>query len=105
MAKLNVTVDNGLDEVKLESSKKLEKKNKNENKPKEVKVKKDKKNKKDSYLAQVGKEMKLVTWPTRKNIVKYSISTIVMIVLLALFFTLVSLIFDLLYGLVQGWLG
>ena len=103
MAKLNMTVDNGLDEVKLESNKlesKKDKKVKDVNK-KEKKVKSGK----ESYFSLVRKEMKLVTWPTRKTVVKYSIVTIIMVALLALFFIGISALFDLLYTLVQGWIG
>jgi len=104
MAKLNVTVDNGLEDLKLESHEKLETKKRKKVDPKKE-VKKEKTNKKGSYLSQVGKEMKLVTWPTRKNVIKYSVATIIMVVLLAMFFIGLSALFDLLYGLVQGWIG
>ena len=104
MAKFNMTVDNDLDEVKLESNKidsKKDKKVKNVDK----KEKKENKNGKDNFFTLVRKEMKLVTWPTRKNVVKYSIVTILMIILLALFFIGISALFSLLYNLVQGWIG
>ena len=102
MAKLNMTVDNGLDEVKLESNK-LE--SKKEKKVKDVDKKgKGAKSGKESYFSQVRKEMKLVTWPTRKTVIKYSIVTIIMVVLLAVFFIGISALFDLLYTLIQGWM-
>lgn len=104
MAKMTMNVDNGLDDVKLESSEKLKSKKVKENK-KEKKADKGVKSGKKSYLKEVRDEMKLVTWPTRKNVVKYSIATVLMIVLLALFFIGLSALFDLLYGLVQGWIG
>lgn len=100
MAKMNVTVDNKLDEIELESSEKLNPKKK----IKKVKTKKETL-KKQGYLKQVGKEMRLVTWPSRKDVVRYSFATIVMIVVLAIFFVGLSALFDLLYGLVQGWIG
>lgn len=99
MAKLNVTVDNDLDTVKLESHKKIESKKKNDKKEKKSKESKK------GILTGIRQEMKLVTWPTRKHIFKYFVSTTVMIVLLALFFIGISLLFDLLYRLVQGWIG
>ena len=102
MAKMTVTVDNGLDDVKLESSEKLKgKKNKVEKKKKEKKPRKESK----SYLSEVRKEMKLVTWPSKKNVLKYSIATILMVVLLAGFFIGIAALFDLLYRFVQGWIG
>ena len=106
MAKMNLTVDNGLDEVKLESSEKLKSK-KNKKEEKQVKEKKTKKNKsgEKNFLKEVGKEMNLVTWPSKKNVVKYSVAAILMIVLLAVFFIGIAALFDLLYGLVQGWIG
>ena len=97
---MNVTVDNKLDEIELESSEKLNPKKK----IKKVKTKKETL-KKQGYLKQVGKEMRLVTWPSRKDVVRYSFATIVMIVVLAIFFVGLSALFDLLYGLVQGWIG
>ena len=101
MAKLNVTVDNGLDDVKLESTDKLKSK---KSKQKVEKNKKETKEKK-SYISQIRSELKQVTWPSRKNVVKYSISTVLMIAFLAAFFIGLSALFDLLYGLVQGWIG
>ena len=102
MAKLNMTVNNDLDEVKLEANKLDAKKDK---KVKNVEKKDKKESGKESYFSLVRKEMKQVTWPTRKNVVKYSIVTIVMIILLALFFIGISALFSLLYNLVQGWIG
>lgn len=108
MAKETVKVDNGLKEIKLETSEKV--KTKKEKKEKEVKEKKKKKEpkkkgNKTSYFAKVKTEMKLVTWPTKKNVVRYSLATIMMVILLAAFFIGISALFDLLYGYVQGWIG
>lgn len=106
MAKMNLTVDNGLDEVKLESSEKLKSKNE-KNEQRQVKEKKNKNgnSNKNNYLKEVGKEMKLVTWPSRKKVTRYSVAAILMIVLLAVFFIGIAALFDLLYGLIQGWIG
>lgn len=101
MAKLNMTLSNDLDDVKLESNKIEVKKDK---KVKNVE-KNEKSNGKESYFSLLRKEMKLVTWPTRKNVIKYSIVTIIMVLLLALFFIGISALFSLLYNLVQGWIG
>ncbi len=106
MAKETVTVDNKLDEIKLENREKMDrkKKEKEEKKNKNKKSEKNKENKK-GYFRQVRDEMKMVSWPTRKAVVKYSVATILMIIGMALFFILVSLLFDLFYALVQGWIG
>lgn len=104
MAKMTVTVDNGLEDVKLVGSEVMKKKKDKKEKKKDVK-KKEKKNKKQGYLKQVALEMRNVTWPTRKNLVKYSLATIAMIILLSIFFIALSALFDLLYALVQGWIG
>ena len=50
-------------------------------------VKSSKKNvKKESFIKEVKKEMKKVSWPSKKNMVKFSITTICFIVLFSLFF-------------------
>lgn len=102
MAKVTMNVDNGLDEIKLENRDKME------NKKKKEKTKKNKEKKsenKKGFFKQVRAEMKLVTWASSKSVFKYSVATILMIVLMALFFIGLSALFDLLYALVQGWIG
>ena len=104
MAKMNVTVDNSLDDVNLISNEVMKKKKtKNKENKNEKKKIKNKQKKNNGYLKQVAQEMKNVTWPTRKNMIKYSIATIIMIIILSLFFVGISALFDLLYALVQGW--
>lgn len=101
MAKETVTVDNGLEEIELTKTEEVKKK-----KEKKVKTKKEKDtSNKKSYFKRLMTEIKLVTWPTKKTVIKYSFATILMIVLMAAFFIGVSTLFDLLYGLVQGWIG
>lgn len=102
MAKETVKVDNNLEEIKLEKVDKMEKKK--EKKPKAKKEKKNKENK-QGYFSKLRSEIKLVTWPTKKMVFKYSLATVLMVALLAVFFIGVSALFDLLYNLVQGWLG
>lgn len=105
MAKETVTVDNNLDEIKLTKTTEIEKKVKKEKKSKKEKpIKKDKTNKK-GYFSKLSTEIKLVTWPTKKSVLKYSFATIMMIILIALFLIGISALFDLLYALVQGWIG
>ena len=99
MAKLKVKVDNGLDEIEL--VKKDDKKDlKKKKQPEEKKEKEPRSN-----FEKIKYELSKVTWPTKKNMVKYSIATIVLIVILALFFVGISALFDLLYGLVRGWIS
>jgi len=67
------------------------------------KVTKKKKNKttKTSFLKQVKAEMKKVKWPTRKEMVKYSITTLLFILFFAVFFYLI----DILFAMLKGWIG
>ena len=65
------------------------------------KKKKDVKKPNEGYFKQVQKEMKLVKWPTFKEVIKYTISTIVFCVFLCLIF----LGLNLLMSLIRGWVG
>lgn len=108
MAKMNMTVDNKLEDIKLKNKDEMSKKSRKDEKKKIKEKKKDNESKKGrlkEYFLGIGKEMKMVSWPSRKSLVKYSLSTISMIIFLAFFFIIISTIFDLLYGLAQGWLG
>jgi preprotein translocase SecE subunit len=49
----------------------------------------------------VASEFKKVNWPTRYDMVKYSIATIVFVVFLAVFFYLIDVIFAAILGLVK----
>ncbi len=76
---------------------------------KEVKEKKDKKakkvtekkpkTKKESLTKGLKKEMKLVKWPTVKEIVKYTIATVIFCVILIVFFELLNMILAYIKGL------
>lgn len=101
MAKETVKVDNGLEEIELAKNEEIKKKSKKEKTKKE----KPKKENKKGYFSKLRTEIKLVSWPTKKKVFKYAFATIMMVVLLALFFIGVSALFDLLYALVQGWIG
>lgn len=48
--------------------------------------KKGKKVKKTGYLKEVSQEMKKVTFPSAKEVVKYTVATILIVVLLIVFF-------------------
>ena len=60
-----------------------------------------KKTSKKSFIKQVKDEMKKVKWPTKKEMVKYSITTLLFILLFAGFFYLI----DVLFALLKGWIG
>ena len=49
-------------------------------------VKKGKKVKKTGYLKEVSQEMKKVTFPSAKEVVKYTVATILIVVFLIVFF-------------------
>ncbi len=62
--------------------------------------KKEKNNKpKEKFLAGIRKELKLVKWPTAKEIIKYTIATIIFVIILVLFFELLSLFMAFVKGL------
>ncbi len=67
-----------------------DKSKKKDNKPKKVK---------ESYGKELKKEMKMVKWPEKKEVVKYTISTIVFCLLICAFFQLLLL----LMSIVKGW--
>ena len=72
---------------------KKEKEKENLKKVKNTKSKKEKKQKKEKkpgYFKEVKEEMKKVTFPTSKEIVKYTIATIVIVAFLVAFFLLIS---------------
>ena len=57
--------------------------------------------KKESFFKQVKKEMKKVSWPSKKNMIKFSMTTICFIVLFSLFFFGLDSIFALIKGLMN----
>lgn len=50
-----------------------------------------KKTNQESYLKGVKKEMKLVKWPSAKDVVKNTIATVIMIVFVVGFFLLLTM--------------
>ena len=78
-------------------SKRVEKKELDEAKKEKV-VKKEKKKdakkkeKKDSLFKQIKKEMSKVHFPTKKDMIKYSIATIVFVIFFAGYFYLIELV-------------
>lgn len=63
-------------------------------------VKKDtnKKSDKESYLSGVKSELKKVSWPKFKDILKYTFATIIFCLILAGFFSILNLILSLIKG-------
>ena len=55
---------------------------------------------KKSYYDEIKDEMKKVKWPTKKEMLKYSISTLCFVILFALYFFGIESLFALIKGLV-----
>ena len=85
-------------EVKNANKKVKEKKTKLAKKTNDKKQK-EKKVKKESYVKGIKKELKLVKWPDAKEIVKYTIATIVFCIILVAFFELLNVILAYIKGL------
>lgn len=93
--KLEEKIDSLLDEKKATKDK--EKKKELNAKIKEVKYQLSRVGKKDTFFSDVQAEMRLVRWPSKKEVVKYSIAALVFVVFFALFF----FGFDALFALVK----
>lgn len=62
---------------------------------KEVKSKDKTKSKKEGFFKEVIKELKIVKWPDKKYMVKYSVATFVTIIVCSLYFYLITVVFAL----------
>lgn len=80
-------------------AKKIEEKSVKNNK-KDEKVKKMKKKKvvKETFFEGVRAEMSKVKWPTKKDVFKYTLATLVFMIVLILFFVLLSLLMSVIKG-------
>ena len=78
-------------EKDLKKEVKVEKKNKKE-KTKKEKVKKE------NYFASVRSEISKVKWPSKKEVLKYTIATIVFVIILVVFFILLDLLMSVIKG-------
>ena len=92
--------------AKKNEEKKLTKKETNI-KDKKVKVKETKKDKKvktpkKSYSSEVKAELKKVNWPSKKDLTKYGVATIIFIVIFGLYFYGLDALFAWLSSLVKG---
>ena len=74
---------------------------KNKKETKKKNTKKEVKQPQEGYFKQVRKEMKLVKWPSAKDVLKYTISTIVFCLFLCLIFMGLNMIMS----LIRGWVG
>ena len=71
-------------------------------KPEKDKNKKEKTTKKTGFFKEVINELKKVKWPDKKYMVKYSISTFVIIIVLSVYFYLIYMLFTFVTGLING---
>ncbi len=74
------------------NSKKEEKKVKNTKKVKKEKVKKE------NYFEGVRSELSKVKWPSKQEVLKYTVATIVFVVVLVVFFILLDLLMSAIKG-------
>ena len=74
------------------NSKKEEKKVKNTKKEKKEKVKKE------NYFEGVRSELSKVKWPSKQEVLKYTVATIVFVVVLVVFFILLDLLMSAIKG-------
>lgn len=80
-------------------AKKVEEKEvKKEIEAKKTKKTKEKKVKKESFFVGVRSELSKVKWPTKKDVLKYTIATLVFIIILVAFFVLLSLLMSVIKG-------
>ena len=86
---------------KIENTKNTKdaKKVKNVKKDNKKKEKKNTKKSEGNYFKQVNKELKQVKWPSKKEVVKYTISTIVFCLIICVFFILLNLLMVYIKGL------
>ena len=68
-------------------------------KPANVKKLKKEKIAKESFAKGIKKEMKLVKWPTSKELIKYTIATIVFCIILIIFFQFLDVILAFIKGM------
>lgn len=63
-----------------------------------VKKQTKKEEKKERLIKGIKKEIKLVKWPEKKEIIKYTISTLVFCIVVALFFVLLTYLLSVVKG-------
>ena len=90
-----IDIDTELENLKNEKQKKEVTKEKKKNTDKKKNTKKTN-TKKKHFLGEVRSEMAKVKWPSKKDMIKYSIATIIFVIFFALFFYAIDLIIALL---------
>ena len=92
--------------VTVEKSEVTKKQIKSETKPVKKEPKKAKKRTpkepKKSYSAEVKSELKKVNWPSKKDLTKYGVATIIFIVIFGLYFYGLDALFAWISSLVKG---
>ena len=68
-------------------------------KEKKIKVEKVKKEKKPGFLKETGSEMKKVSWPTKKDVAKYTLATLMFCLIVVGFFQLLNLALSFIKGM------
>lgn len=63
-----------------------------------IKKQTKKEEKKEGLIKGIKKEIKLVKWPEKKEIIKYTISTLVFCIVVALFFVLLTYLLSVVKG-------
>ncbi len=93
-----IDVDTELENIKSENKKRKQTKEvkKNTKNVKTNKKKETKKSTKKHFLGEVRSEMAKVKWPSKKDMIKYSIATIVFVIFFALFFYAIDMVIALL---------
>jgi len=103
MAKKKQVKDAVISEEEVKEEKKVEKVEEKEETKKKVEVEEVKgtkeKKKKEGFFKGLRKEMKQVVWPTAGNVVKSTVSVILICIFLCLFFEAVALLAAFIKGL------
>mgnify|MGYP004571347091 CR=1 FL=1 len=102
-SKKTVKVQKESTKVNIEKVEDTKKQIKNEVKPVKKETKKVKKQTpKKSYSSEVKAELKKVNWPSKKDLTKYGVATIIFIVIFGLYFYGLDALFAWLSSLVKG---
>ena len=89
-------VDVEIKKLEKKSTKNVETQKKEKKSSNKTTKDKKQKNKKTGFFHEVRKEVSKVKWPSKKDMIKYSIATIIFIIFFAVFFYLIELILALL---------
>lgn len=80
-----------VDETKIVKEKKLKKQDVKKENATKKNEKKATKARKENYIEGVSEELKKVKWPSKKEVIKYTIATITLVLILVAFFVLLDL--------------